>query len=198
MKQKLISLLIVVSIILTAKHAGVHGQCQNFYTINAADTCDNIAAAFRTTTSDLQLLNPSLNCASSPPITPAGSQICVPYVNNNIMSTTSVSPVVVAATCATNNFYTIFSGDLCDNIAGAFKTTTQNLLQLNPGLNCAALTVGQRICVPSSAAGANGFQPIQTVCTNFYTVFSGDTCDNIAGAFRTTTAFLIQLNTGKN
>jgi peptidoglycan DL-endopeptidase LytF len=194
MKLKLISLLIIVSIFNT-KYASVQGQCQNFYTINTADTCDNIAAAFRTTTSNLQLLNPSLNCANLPPIT-AGSQICVPYVNNNIMSTTSVSPV--SATCTTNTFYTIFSGDICDNIAGAFKTTTQNLLQLNPGLNCAALTVGQRICVPSSAS-SNGFQPIQTVCgNNFYTVFSGDTCDNIAGAFRTTSALLIQLNPGNS
>ena len=170
----------------------VQGQCQNFYTINAGDICDNIAAAFRTTTSTLQLLNPSLNCAFS---LPAGTQICVPFVNNNIISTTA-SPIINAATCATNNFYTIFSGDICDNIAGAFKTTTATLLQLNPGLNCAALSVGQRICVPS-VSSSSGFQPIQTVCANnVYTVFSGDTCDNIAGAFRTTTALLVQLNPG--
>lgn len=169
-------------------------QCQNFYTINLGDSCDNIAAAFRTTTSTLQLLNPSLNCAST---LNTGTQICVPYVNNNIISTTSSSPIINTATCVTNIFYTIFSGDICDNIAGAFNTNIATLLQLNPGLNCGALNVGQRICVPSSSSSGGTFQPIQTVCANnVYTVFSGDTCDNIAGAFRTTTAFLLQLNPG--
>ena len=71
------------------------------------------------------------------------------------------------------------------------------ILILFVGLNCAALTVGQRLCVPS-VNNNNNVNPFVATCStgNFYTVFSGDTCDNIAGAFRTTTTFLIQLNPG--
>ena len=158
----------------------VLAQCQNVYTIFSGDTCVNIANAFRTTTTTIQLLNPTLNCASLV----AGQRICVPYVNNNIVTP---SP----NTCS--NFYTIFSGDTCNNIAGAFRTTTANLQALNPGLNCQSLSIGQRICVPTVN---NNITP-QVVCANFYTIFSGDTCNNIAGAFRTTTANLVTLNPGK-
>ena len=74
-------------------------------------------------------------------------------------------------------------------------------LFLIKGLNCAGLIVGQRLCVPSVSNNNNNnnVNPSQTTCStgNFYTVFSGDTCDNIAGAFRTTSQFLIQLNPGK-
>jgi hypothetical protein len=69
------------------------------------------------------------------------------------------------------------------------------------GLNCASLPIGQRICVPSVNNNNNQFttaSPFPSNCQNFYTIFSGDTCTNIAGAFRTTIAGLQQLNPGKN
>ena len=177
----LLCLLLFGSLMMQHNKNAVLAQCQNVYTINSGDSCSNIAGAFRTTVAILQSLNPSLNCAS--PAT--GQQICVPYVNNNI--------VTPSPTTTCSNFYTVFSGDTCDNIAGAFRTTTANLLTLNPGLNCQSLSIGQRLCVP--AVNNNNISP-QVVCANFYTIFSGDTCDNIAGAFRTTTAFLLQLNPG--
>ena len=63
------------------------------------------------------------------------------------------------------------------------------------GLNCASLQIGQRICVP--IVNNNVVTPTPGVtCSNFYTIFQGDTCDNIAGAFRTSIAGLQQLNPG--
>ena len=66
-----------------------------------------------------------LNCANI--IASIGQRICVPAVNNNIATTASPGTNCV-------NFYTIFSGDTCDNIAGAFRTTVTGLQQLNPSV----------------------------------------------------------------
>ena len=63
-----------------------------------------------------------MNCNSLP----IGQRICVPAVNNNIVTT--ASPI---NNCP--NFYTIFSGDTCTNIAAAFRTTVAGLQALNPG-----------------------------------------------------------------
>ena len=64
----------------------------------------------------------ALNCVTLP----IGQRICVPSVNNNV----APSPT----TCSTGFFYTIFSGDTCANIAGAFRTTVAGLQQLNPSI----------------------------------------------------------------
>lgn len=91
------------------------------------------------------------------------------------------------------NFYTIAAGDTCDNIASGFRTTTSSLILLNPGLNCAALSIGQRICVPSINNNI-----IAPVCSNFYTIAAGDTCENIAFSFRINVPALLVLNPGLN
>ena len=115
-----------------------------------------------------------------------GQRICVPYVNNNIVTTAT------PASCSTGNFYFVASTDSCTSISSIFSITTANLQLLNPSLNCLALPVGQRICVPF----LNTVTSSPTTCPNFYTIFSGDTCTNIAGAFQTTIAGLQQLNPG--
>ena len=56
-----------------------------------------------------------------------GQRLCVPNVNTNLILPV---PIVPTATC-TSNFYTIFSGDTCTNIAAAFRTTVANLQQVN-------------------------------------------------------------------
>ena len=117
---------------------------------------------------------------------PIGQRICVPFVNNNVITTASPS------TCSTGNSYVIASFDSCTSIGTTFGTTATIIQQLNPTLNCFSLPLplNQRICVPNS-------NNVQLTCSNFYTIFSGDTCANIAGAFRTTIAGLQQLNPGK-
>lgn len=155
--------------------------CTSYYTVFSGDSCDNIAAAYRITTSTLLLLNSGLNCQNLL----AGTRLCV--------SSSSGSTIINTVTCS--NYYTIFSGDSCDNIAAAFRISTAYLLTLNPTLNCAALIPGTRICVPLVAPTTTTTTVINTVtCSNYYTIFSGDTCDNIAAAYRITTSYLISLN----
>lgn len=119
---------------------------------------------------------------------PIGQKICVPSVN----IVTTISPTV---TCSTGNTYVINSFDSCTSIGTQFGTTGIIIQQLNSNLNCFSLPLpaGQRICVPSTSN-------IQRTCStgNFYTLFSGDTCENVAGAFRTTVSILQQLNIGKS
>jgi LysM repeat protein len=69
-------------------------------------------------------------------------------------------------------------------------------LSLNPNLNCQNLQAGQQICVPTIDQPINPNPP--STCTNFYTVFPGDTCDSIASAFRTTVQNLLSLNPNLN
>ena len=71
-------------------------------------------------------LNPSLNCNNLQ----SGLRICVPSVNNNNNVTPYPNPNPVPFTC-TSGTYTVFSGDNCQNIISAYKTTLAILQQVN-------------------------------------------------------------------
>jgi LysM repeat protein len=66
---------------------------------------------------------------------------------------TERAPTTTRATTTTRpkpparRFYTIASGDTLDTVAARFGTTTQKLLELNPGIDTHALSVGQKIRV---------------------------------------------------
>jgi nucleoid-associated protein YgaU len=47
----------------------------------------------------------------------------------------------------TETFYTIEAGDTLESISSRYGTTVERLLELNPGIDPIALTVGQRIRV---------------------------------------------------
>jgi LysM repeat protein len=51
------------------------------------------------------------------------------------------------APVAAPEYYRVRSGDTLTSIAGEYGTTVERLLTLNPGVDPAALTVGQRIRV---------------------------------------------------
>ena len=82
-------------------------------------------------------MNPNLNCNQPLPV---GQRICVPSLVNTAQPQQPTNPTILCP-----NFYTLFATDTCENLASAFRTTVQNLCQLNPGLNCNALPYGQRI-----------------------------------------------------
>jgi nucleoid-associated protein YgaU len=51
------------------------------------------------------------------------------------------------AEAETETFYTIEAGDTLESISSRYGTTVERLLELNPGIDPIALTVGQRIRV---------------------------------------------------
>ena len=73
------------------------------------------------------------------------------------------------------NNYQVRAGDTCSSLAGA---SSNYLYQLNPGINCNNLQIGQFICLPygSNYATMNGYY---SGCQN-YRIREGDTCSALA------------------
>ena len=83
-------------------------------------------------------------------------------------------------------------------VAAAFRISVQVLLSLNPNLNCQSLPVGQQICVPSiDAAFSTSPNPIP-LCSYYYTLSAGDTCDSIVAAYQTNIQAILSINPNLN
>jgi LysM repeat protein len=108
------------------------------YTIVAGDTLFSLAQRFNVTQQSILDLNPSI----IPTDLRVAQIICIPN---------APAPSV----CPANSFaYTILMGDSIAGLAQRFGVTAQSILDLNPGLNPANLTVGQQICIPGSMPSA--------------------------------------------
>ncbi|KAG8720994.1 hypothetical protein FRC08_016464 [Ceratobasidium sp. 394] len=92
--------------------------------------------------------------------------------------------VVASANAACTKTYSVVSGDSCTTIPQKNSISSYQLTKLNPTLNCAALSIGQSICVIDSTYN----------CQPVYTVKSGDTRSNIATANGIDTTQLINNN----
>ncbi|KAG8739649.1 hypothetical protein FRC10_005351 [Ceratobasidium sp. 414] len=92
--------------------------------------------------------------------------------------------LTVAANAACTKTYSVVSGDSCTTIPQKNSISSYQLTKLNPTLNCAALSIGQSLCVIDSTYN----------CQPVYTVKSGDTCSNIASANGIDTTQLINNN----
>lgn len=101
---------------------------------------------------------------------------------------------VRAQSCS--RYHTVVSGDICWDIAGKYGISLDSLQTLNPGLNCGALQIGQRICVAGgSSGGSNGGSGS---CASQHTVTSGQYCYLIASNYGLTLDSFIALNPGIN
>jgi LysM repeat protein len=110
------------------------------YQVIASDTCWAIANRFMITVTQLQMNNPTVNCA----FLQVGSNICV----QGAPKTTSFAPAYTsAAPAGCTRAYTVVSGDSCLRIATIFGTTFDHLRRCNPIINtaCSNLAVGQII-----------------------------------------------------
>ncbi|MEW6574414.1 MAG: LysM domain-containing protein [Bacillota bacterium] len=148
----------------------------NLYTIRPGDTFFSIARRFRISVDDLIEANPGVD----PDNLQVGQVICIPL---------AVPPVVCPPGTIT---YIIRAGDTCFNIARRFGVTVQELITANPGINCDALLIGQRICIPVEV-------PPPGVCppgTFPYTVRAGDTYFSLARRFNTTVEAIAAANPG--
>jgi LysM repeat protein len=93
------------------------------------------------------------------------------------------STSALAADCART--YKVVSGDTCDAISAAQKSSTYQLAAANPSINagCTNLNVDQQLCLGS--AGSD--------CTDTYIVKSGDYCETIGQKFNIN-ATMVMLN----
>ncbi|CAI5486219.1 unnamed protein product [Closterium sp. Naga37s-1] len=91
------------------------------------DTCAAVADGFELTVTDLEALNPGVNCTGKIKKLPAvNQQVCVQEGNG-------------ADFPMCTQFYTVLPGDDCDAIMKRFKLSQLSFYALNPGLSCAAL-----------------------------------------------------------
>ncbi|GJP37843.1 hypothetical protein CLOM_g22249 [Closterium sp. NIES-68] len=105
-----------------------------------------------------------------------------------------VPPLMGSVHCG--SFYSWTPEDSCESVADAFGLTVDELVALNPGVNCTDASAdnapreNQQLCV-SEGNGAD-----LPMCTQWYTVQAGDTCDSIMAdnALNDTTFF--SLNPG--
>lgn len=104
-------------------------ECPGFiYTVKAGDTLFNLARQFGVTVKAIQDVNPGID----PRHLAIGQKICIPKRR-----------------CPEGTFvYVVKSGDTLSAIARRYKTTVQEIVKANPGIDPNKLAIGQEICVP--------------------------------------------------
>lgn len=144
------------------------------YIIMPGDTISAIAKRLGTTTANIMLVNPGLN----PSTLRIGQQICVP----RIQTQTSACPIGTSP-------YEIKSEDTLSAIAKRFNTTTEAIVNANPGIDPGKLKIGQKICITENPA-----QITPCPLLNTYVVQEGDILSGIAKTFNTTINDILALN----
>ncbi|KAK9765644.1 sterol-binding protein [Basidiobolus ranarum] len=84
--------------------------------------------------------------------------------------------------------YVVESGDYCFAIWSKFGLSESEFYELNPGIDCSKLQVGQSVCVGKTIAN----------CSGYYTVRSGDSCYAIATQNGLSLQQFYNLNPGLN
>ncbi|KAK0531147.1 hypothetical protein OC842_003710, partial [Tilletia horrida] len=107
-----------------------NASCTQTYTVVTNDNCGTIDNAAGLTFAQLQGLNPSINSG------------CTNIYQGEILC---IANATVPMACSQK--YTVQSGDLCSTIAPKFNLSVQQLQDLNPSMNCNALSIGQVLCV---------------------------------------------------
>ncbi|KAJ3505091.1 hypothetical protein NLJ89_g7596 [Agrocybe chaxingu] len=97
-----------------------------------------------------------------------------------------------AAECVTATVGSPYS--TCWDIAVAANINTDQLIQFNPGLDCGALQLGQKLCVTAGDLPSTAPQPNPDGSCKTYTTVSGDYCALIGTKFGITAAQIEQFN----
>ncbi|CAI5499533.1 unnamed protein product [Closterium sp. Naga37s-1] len=134
-------------------------------------TCADIHPVYGLSLAQLQAQNPGLSCSA-------------PLVGTvvNVVQPADLTPCSV--------YYTTSQGDTCESLATYFSLTAgcptptepfaEAFQALNPGLDCSGsgeLLPSQAVCVERRAESAAAL--LIPVCSQFYLVQAGETCDQI-------------------
>ncbi|KAJ8078102.1 hypothetical protein PM082_000308 [Marasmius tenuissimus] len=111
---------------------------------------------------------------------------------STILSLLSFIPTTLAADCKTATVGSPFS--TCWDIATAAMISVDQLNQYNPGLDCGALQLGQKLCVSAGDLPSTGPKPNPDGSCATYTVIKDDTCAIIGSKNGITAAQIEQFN----
>jgi peptidoglycan endopeptidase LytF len=134
-------------------------ECKG-YKIQSGDYCYKIAQDNGLSLDQFLAMNPGLNCDNLQ----IGTIVCI-VSGNSIPKAPPTSPPATnppASSCARR--YTVHQGDYCYKIAQLNGLSLDQLLAINPGLNCDNLQIGASVCVQSgnnagNIADGNGSEP---------------------------------------
>lgn len=136
------------------------------------------------------------------------------YTTVYTATATPAGPTPSGTTPSCGLYYSVVSGDSCDNVTIHFSVTLDQFYAMNPSLftNCTNLLAGLDYCVATVASTATATAtavptstavsaPTKTVtgttstCYEWYVVQSGDSCDKIDGLYGITFDYFRSLNT---
>ena len=185
---------------------GMVENCDDFYLVQAGETCDGILSKKGITLAQFTTWNKEVgsDCTGMW----ADVYVCTSIIGhtptpvnpgNGISTPSPIQPGMVSNCDA---FYFVQSGDTCAAIASKFSITVGQFTTWNTGAgpSCSGLWANVNACVsivghnPTPANPGNGVQtpsPIQNGMTNsckrFHLVKSGDTCATIAKQYSIST-----------
>jgi LysM repeat protein len=167
------------------------------YTVVAGDTLNSIAARFGTTAEAIA----QLNSLADPNALMLGQKLQIPAAGAAAGTSSGTTGTTSGSTGGTTggspatggtNTYTVQQGDTLGRIALRYDTTVQELVRLNNLANPDAISVGQKLIVPSGSGGAAA-APAAGQGKN-YVIQRGDTLLSIARRFGLTVKQLQDAN----
>lgn len=111
--------------------------------------------------------------------------------------------IITQAQYFCTSYYQIKSGDTCYQLALSRGCPLESFLQLNPGINCNNLQIGQIVCLSSGVViypvnPTTAFPISYGTCYSYYTIKAGDLCYDIANRYGIQLYFLYTYNPGIN
>ncbi|HHU28986.1 TPA: LysM peptidoglycan-binding domain-containing protein [bacterium] len=172
------------------------GSCR-YVTVKPGDTLNEYAREFKTTVEAIIMANPGI----IPNNLRIGQVVCIPLSRvdeekNEVNEEDYRQNVITLPKCINVR---VRDGDYPYVIAQRYKTTVEEILRVNPGIDPTKLRVGQTICVPVTQEN----YPIlleesrpETFACQFYTVKRGDTFRDLAKEFGVTINQILNANPG--
>lgn len=192
---------IVAGAVLSTLFLGEKAVDAAQYTVKSGDSLWKIAQTFRTSVTELKMLNQLTTDTIF-----IGQVLQVPDAQTTVQTTAPTN----TTTNTTTTTYTIQSGDTLSTIARKWNTTVTRLLELNPTItDVNRIYVGQVLQVPAASTtntttnqltsptpAPTTITPPTTTnsATKRYIVQPGDTLSTIAKTFNTTVNNLLALN----
>jgi LysM repeat protein len=122
----------------------------------------------------------------------------VPTATSTEAETATITPSPGPSPTATQNIYTVNSGDTLFSIATKFGSNVCTLMAVNNIVNASVLAVGQKLLIPGPDTQLPTATPLPTGLSRgaklTYIVQCGDTLDSIAAKFNSTGTDIATLN----
>jgi LysM repeat protein len=151
---------------------GIGGStCGTTHTIQASDTCWELWDSNGMSKQQFMQLNPGIDCGALA----IGQSVCTEGSSGSRPENVPEDPN--KGGCSTT--HTIEAGDTCWALWDSNGMSKQQFMQLNPGIDCVALAIGQSVCTEGSSGPSTENvpeDPNKGGCSTTHIIEAGDTC----------------------